>query len=405
MRSLLTFCRLLRRAQLDVTTGKILDTYKSLSFIDISRKEDFYNALRTNLTSSKNDLALFDILFNAFWKQISDSQQEQDTPVDEDLEEKDEASEALGEEMGACCDGKQDEPSEDEGAVSTLEEEIAIGDDDEGGSLEEDLSKKLQELKVATYSPDEVILKKDFSDFQENEVKEFRRAVALIAPKLATKLSRRRRFFTKSRLIDPRRTLRKNIKYGGDILELAKSKKKIKKNKIVLFCDVSGSMDCYSKFLIQFIHTLQNQVSGVETMVFSTRMTRITELLKRKGVQEALEEISNVVLDWSGGTNIGHCLNTLLNRYAGSLLNNKTVVIIISDGWDRGDTELLEKEMKKLQRKAGKIIWLNPLLGSPDYKPICKGMTAALPHIDLFLPAHNLESLIALGKTLKPLFG
>lgn len=401
MSSLLTFCRLLRRAEIDITTGKVLDTYKSLDFIDISNREDFYNSLKTNLTSSKREIEIFDVLFDAFWRQISESQEEQETPGEEDQEGQD-TSESPDEEMGACSDGKPDDSSDRE-ATSTVEEEIAIGDDDQSGS-QDDLEKKLQELKVATYSPDEVLMRKDFNDFVEEEVKDFRKIVAQLGNKLATKLSRRRKLFTKSRLIDLRRAFRKNIKYGGDILELPRSRKKIKKNKIVLFCDVSGSMDCYSKFLIQFIHTFQNQISGVETMVFSTRMTRITELLKRKGVQESLDHIANVVFDWSGGTNIGHCLSTLLNRYSGTMLNNKTVVIIISDGWDRGDTELLEKEMKKLQRKSAKVIWLNPLLGSPDYKPICKGMTAALPHVDLFLPAHNLESLIALGKTLRPIF-
>ncbi len=159
-------------------------------------------------------------------------------------------------------------------------------------------------------------------------------------------------------------------------------------------------MDCYSKFLIQFVYSLQNQLSGVETFVFSTRLTRTTPFLKGKKPYDALTALAGSVRDWSGGTRIGDCLQTFNDGY-GRNMDRRTVVIIVSDGWDTGDTALVTKEMQRLRMTCRKIIWLNPLLGSPTYEPLTKGMQAALPFVDYFLPAHNLESLVTLGKRMK----
>jgi uncharacterized protein with von Willebrand factor type A (vWA) domain len=172
----------------------------------------------------------------------------------------------------------------------------------------------------------------------------------------------------------------------------------------VLLCDVSGSMDYYSRFLIYFLYGLSQELRGVETLVFSTRLTRITDLLRRKGLEQGLQAIAQRVMDWSGGTKIGTCLQTFNTYLADKMVTRKSVVIIMSDGWDRGDVQLLEREMRALKHKAYKIIWLNPLLGSPHYQPLCQGITAVLPYCDYFLPVHNLESLMGLAKTLQPLW-
>jgi uncharacterized protein with von Willebrand factor type A (vWA) domain len=201
--------------------------------------------------------------------------------------------------------------------------------------------------------------------------------------------------------VDPRWTLRKNIKYGGDVVELVNRKRRIKKTKVVLLCDVSGSMDCYSRFLIQFMYGLQNELWGVETFVFSTSLTRITHLIRTKDIANALEQISGSILGWSGGTNIGRSLQTFNRNFAPAMVTSRTIVVIISDGWDRGDVSLLERQMQDLKRRSKKVIWLNPLLASENYEPLCKGMQAALPYIDLFLSVHNLNSLVALGRTLQ----
>lgn len=160
-------------------------------------------------------------------------------------------------------------------------------------------------------------------------------------------------------------------------------------------------MDLYSKFFVQFIYGMQNELKELETFVFSTRLTRITNSLKRREFDEALKEISKSVPDWSGGTNIGYCFQTFNREFATTMLNKRAVVVIISDGWDRGDPQLLEDGMQKLKKRSYRIIWLNPLLGGPNYQPISKGMKAALPYIDHFLPIHNFKSLISFGKKLK----
>jgi uncharacterized protein with von Willebrand factor type A (vWA) domain len=159
-------------------------------------------------------------------------------------------------------------------------------------------------------------------------------------------------------------------------------------------------MDLYSRFLIQFIYALQHALGQVETLVFSTSLTRITEAMSEDDLRQALDEVARRVPDWSGGTKIGASLRTFLDRYGAALLTPRTVVIVISDGWDTGDIEILGAAMADLRRRIGRMIWLNPLLGSPGYEPICQGMRAALPYVDVFASAHNLESLRQLEKHL-----
>jgi uncharacterized protein with von Willebrand factor type A (vWA) domain len=183
-------------------------------------------------------------------------------------------------------------------------------------------------------------------------------------------------------------------------VDIVRRGRKIGKTKIVLLCDVSGSMDVYSKFLLQFLYGLQNGLRGVETVVFSTRLTRITPLLRRRHIQAALDLIAETVSDWSGGTKIGTCLQAFNETLAARLIDSKTLVIIISDGWDTGDTTVLDTAMAGLKARALRLIWLNPLLGSPNYQPVCKGMHTALPYVDDFMPVHNVDSLRQFGQRL-----
>ena len=178
-------------------------------------------------------------------------------------------------------------------------------------------------------------------------------------------------------------------------------RRRIKKTKLMLLCDVSGSMDCYSRFLIRFIYALKREIRDVEVGVFSTRMTAISRLLKTKGIEESLVEVADTVHDWAGGTDIGGCLREFNDQFARDMLHSRTVMIIVSDGWDRGDPDLMRQEMARLRKRVHKLMWLNPLLGTPGYQPLCLGMKTALPYLDYFLPAHNLESLIQLARTLR----
>ena len=254
------------------------------------------------------------------------------------------------------------------------------------------------------YSPDDVLTQKDFSKLSPEEIEKAREAIAKFAALLATKLSRRKELAVKGKTIDFRRSWRKNIAYGGEPLTLVHKRRKIKKNKILLLCDVSGSMDCYSKFLIQFIYGMQQEINEIEVAVFSTRLTNITGLLRRKGVEEGLREMAEVVPDWSGGTKIGESIIGFYREFARSFTANRSIVILISDGWDQGDADVLQRSMEMLNRHAYKLIWLNPLLGSSGYQPVCRGIRTALPYVDYFLPAHNLESLVKLTKVLVPIW-
>ncbi len=199
---------------------------------------------------------------------------------------------------------------------------------------------------------------------------------------------------------DMRRIVRRNLKYGAELLELTWRETRQKPRPLVIICDISGSMSLYSRLLLHFIHTISNGLLNVEAFVFGTRLTCITRQLKRRDVDDAVRDVSKSVQDWSGGTRIGDALHAFNQRWARRVLGRGAVVLIISDGWDRGEADTLEVEMDRLQHSCHRLIWLNPLLGSPEYRPLTIGMKTALPYIDNFLPVHNLDSLINLGNLL-----
>jgi uncharacterized protein with von Willebrand factor type A (vWA) domain len=374
--NLLAFGRALKQLGVKVSLSQVIDTSRSVGFVDIADKEDFRALLRSNLITQKEDFPAFDMLFERFWREQSYERVPMETL----------------EIQGTPTESGAQEGGDEEG----LEEAVAETSANENVPLE-----NLDEFSIPTYSPQELLNRKDFSEMGVEESRAIARAILLIATKIATQISRRKKLGRKGNVVDPRWTMRKNMKYGGEIIDLVNRKRRIKKTRVVLLCDVSGSMDCYSRFLIQFMYGLQNELWGVETFVFSTSLSRITHLIRTKDIANALEKISGSILGWSGGTNIGRSLHTFNRNFAPSMVTHRTVVVIISDGWDRGDVSLLEREMQDLKRRCKKIIWLNPLLASDNYEPLCKGMQAALPYLDLFLSVHNVNSLIALGRTLQ----
>jgi uncharacterized protein with von Willebrand factor type A (vWA) domain len=169
---------------------------------------------------------------------------------------------------------------------------------------------------------------------------------------------------------------------------------------LILICDISGSMDRYARLLLRFVHALGQGLEATEVFVFGTRLTRITRELRQRDVDEAITDVVKSVEDWSGGTRIGEAIKTFNYKWSRRVLRSGATVVIISDGWDRGDPELLATEMARLQRSCRRLIWLNPLLGAPGYQPLTQGMRAALPFVDEFLPIHNLHSLQALAELL-----
>jgi uncharacterized protein with von Willebrand factor type A (vWA) domain len=190
------------------------------------------------------------------------------------------------------------------------------------------------------------------------------------------------------------------MRSAGEPLHLSYRSPRYRRRPLVVLCDISGSMDRYSRMLLQFVHTLNDGMDHVESFVFGTRLTRVTRLLRSRDVDDAVALVSKQVLDWSGGTRIGNTIREFNVRWSRRVLSRGPVVLVISVGWDRGDPTLLSQEMARLQRSCHRLIWLNPLLGNPRYQPLTQGMVAAMPYIDEFIPVHNLVSIEQLGNML-----
>ncbi|HEU5165342.1 MAG TPA: VWA domain-containing protein, partial [Chitinophagaceae bacterium] len=254
--------------------------------------------------------------------------------------------------------------------------------------------------ETATYSIQETLLRKDFSTVPEDEVEELMQTIKAIAKRLAAKTNRRYEFSYKTDMPDLRKTLRKNLRRGGELLDIVHRKPQRNRLKLVLLCDVSRSMDLYSAFLIQFMYAFHQVYRRMETFVFSTSLKRITSLLKQKNFQDAMQLLSIENNGWSGGTRIGESLDSFVKGYGKKMIDSKTIVIILSDGWDTGNIDLIKQNMKFIHARSKKLIWLNPLAGFEDYKPHVSAMKAALPFIDVFAAVHNVESLKKLGRWL-----
>src|SRR5919106_402408 len=255
--NLMAFARALKQLGVKVGLSQVMDVSRSLELVDIADKADFCALLRANLISQREDFPVFDMAFDCFWRE----QAYERVPM-ETLEI-----------QGTPTESGAQEGGDEEG----LEEAIADTMTTENAPLE-----NLDEFSVPTYSPQELLNRKDFSEMGVEESRAIARAILLIANKIATQISRRKKRARKGNVVDPRRTMRNSMKYGGEIIDLVNRKRRIKKTKVVLLCDVSGSMDCYSRFLIQFMYGLQNELWGVETFVFSTSLSRITHLIRTK---------------------------------------------------------------------------------------------------------------------------
>ncbi len=362
------FSRILHDGGIPVNSSNLIGLCQSFNYIDISNKDDFYAASRANLISNANELDIFDRYFRQFWEQKL-TIEEQDFDV-------------------------HDGDSKEDGNDSKSDPLFTGLDEPEEGKSSDDSS-------AASYSPEEILMKRDLGAMSEKEIEQARLLIAPLISLFAEHQNRRYQRDKRGQVLDFRRMLRNNAMQGKDGVILAYRKKRIKKTRLMLLCDVSGSMQTYSKFIIQFIYALNRELNNFDVAVFSTRMTPITQHLKNTSVEESLDRVSDYVHDWAGGTTIGACIEEFNDKFARDMLRSRTTVIILSDGWDRGDSGLLKAQMKLLHRRSHKLIWLNPLLGNILYKPLCQGIKSALPFMDYFLPAHNLESLAELVQTLK----
>ncbi|MDA1000113.1 MAG: VWA domain-containing protein [bacterium] len=382
------FCRVLRRAGLKVTSGRIIDLFRSLEHLNITQLDNIYVSTKANLVSSQEESALFDAVFRRYWFDEQGNEYSGDDTAQMDAAAEDDSGDGGGQEGGTPAEEGDSDSQADKQEGSNLPSDEEEGVEGEPGDADE------EEEGLPSYSPGEVLMQKDFSTFEADQIAELRRMIARLVPKLATKISRRKKSDLRAREIDLKRSVKRSIRTGGEVLRLFRRRRKIQKTQLVLLCDVSGSMDSYSQFLIQFLYSLQNEIKSLRTFVFSTRLTDATPYLRHKDVRTALQRLAHEVHDWSGGTQIGNCIKDFNYHHGRQIMNRRTIVLIISDGWDRGDTDTLAAEMDRLKKKCHKLLWLNPLLGSPGYRPIDRGMRTALPYCDAFMSAHNLDSLV-----------
>ncbi|MCC7362002.1 MAG: VWA domain-containing protein [Anaerolineales bacterium] len=374
--NLLLFGRLLRGLGLEVNPGRVMDLTVALGQIDIGRRSDFYYAARSLLVHKREDLPLFDQAFHLFWRPPTE-----------------------GRLVGVPALSQRPKPK-----PRVVPPPLRAPDPNDADAANAHQPPPETVLEITrTYSPLEALRRKDFAALTTEEYEAIRRLMAQLTWRLG--LRRTRRYMPGGGLrLDLRRTLRRNLKYGGQVLAWSLREPQYKPRPVVVLADISGSMERYTRLLLHFLYSLARGLGQpVETFVFSTRLTPISRPLRHKDVDRALSEVARAVTDWSGGTRIGEALKEFNFHWGRRVLGRGAVVLIISDGWDRGDPALAAREMARLQRTCHRLIWLNPLLGSPEYEPLTRGMQAALPYVDDFLPVHNLASLEELADHLATL--
>jgi uncharacterized protein with von Willebrand factor type A (vWA) domain len=361
-RNWLHFGRILRGLGFDAGPARMLPFLTALTVIDLRRPDDLRTAVRVHFARRRDELVILDRALTAFLL----------------------ANAPAGEVPAASAT-----TSRERATISITGRQLKVLDED--GAAE-----GAEEQEVASYSQAEVLRRKDFDTLSEAEMAEVRRLIRLMRLPAGLTRSRRARSGGHDRL-DIRRLLRRSLRFGGELLVFSWKSPTLRPRPLVLLCDISGSMERYTRLLLNFTYALKNASTRVEVFVFATRLTRITRMLRSHDVDAALNRVMASVDDWSGGTRIGEAIETFNRRYARRVLSHGATVAIISDGWDRGDAAQMRRAIARLQRSCHRLIWMNPLMGAPGYEPLTLGLQAALPFVDDFLPAHNLANLEALG--------
>jgi uncharacterized protein with von Willebrand factor type A (vWA) domain len=364
------FCRYTRAMGFTAGVTETLDSLQAIEALATDDPEILKAAIRAEICSSKEEWARFDALFEQFWSGRSAQ--------------------------------SSDETSRDRHARSVKVNSLELHTRNPlfGGARPSEALVDEEGSAAGGATVLERIRKTDFSRIPQADQAVLEELAERLLKQMSLRLSRRLRVAEESGRVDLRRTIRKSIGCGGELLDLQYKVRKTQQARIVILLDVSGSMNLYSLFLVRFAHALQKHFKRADTFIFSTSLRQITEELRTRNLVDALASLSQTPTSWSAGTKIGESLgeyNRLCSRKPAS---RETVVLILSDGWDTGEPEKLAAELCALRRRVKKVVWLNPLLGLSDYRPLTKGMAAALPHVDVFAPAHSLESLLQLEKLL-----
>lgn len=378
--NLLHFGRLLRSLGLRVSTGQVMEAARGLSLIDVTSRQDFYSATRGLLVTDPDEFERFDQAFDLFW-----------TGLQEWLL-------ALGQ-TRHLRQGEEQETLAEPGELAPTLSQDGLDRLDE--DPENEFEPETETRSNAFYSAVERLRHKNFAAFSDEEKEIARRAIQALVWRFSMRLTRRlRRANKRAQRLDLRRSIRMNVTRGGEIVELSWRRRQRKPRPLVVICDISGSMDAYSRLFLHFIHSLSQGIQETEAFVFGTRLTWLTPALRYSDVDAAVDKMARLVVDWSGGTRIGESLKTFNYQWARRVLGRGAIVLIISDGWERGDMALLRREIERLSQSAYRLIWLNPLAGTPSYEPRVQGIQTVLPYCDDFRPLHNLHSLEQLADNL-----
>jgi uncharacterized protein with von Willebrand factor type A (vWA) domain len=364
--SLLAFGRVLRSAGIDVHPGRMLDVVEALGHVNLAARDEVYHACRALLVHEPEQIPAFDRAFDAFWRERA---------------------------QAALVKHRREQP---EAVVTAIE---AVAGDAMPADTSLDPDAVPVDVAVKAWSDRGGVADKDFAACTADEQARIGAALAALR---WTPGDRRTRRWIRGRgpRIDVRRALAASRRTGGDVATLPRRRRRTKPRPLVVLCDVSGSMDRYSRMLLLFAHAVMKRRPRVEAFLFSTELTRVTPQMRLQSGSAALAAMSHAVPDWSGGTRIGAALRTFNQQWARQVLTGGPVVLLISDGWDRGEPSELRREMSRLQRSCHRLVWLNPLLGTENYAPLTRGLQAALPFVDDFLPARTLTNFADLASHL-----
>jgi len=359
-----------------VSLPDVITALEAVGLLGVTDRADFCSALKSAFVKHAEDIPLFHHLFEQYWS-LENIRVEHERGYREDGDKAIANDNGQGESFGLFTgEGEISEPQE----------------------LHE-----WNQRPYCLYSPIEILKHQDLANIPvENDARLARLIRAIIQP--VARYPRWKKTRAPSGFsIDFRKMLRINLRYGGEALELPRWQRKLKVKRIAFLCDVSGSMNPYLRSMLCFIKEFQRVNRRVDTYVFATRLHRVTDLLKNTSFSRAIESIGTVARDWGGGTRIGECLSHFNAIREAGASETSSLVVIYSDGWDRGDARELDKQMSRLRRRCHKLLWINPLLGGSGYEPTCRGMKTALPYIDFFLPGHNIRALDRLAKTIHSL--
>lgn len=378
--NIMHFGRVLRAAGLPAGPDAAIEAVRAVQAVGIGNRADFYWALHAVLVSRRDQRDLFDQTFHVFWRNPRILERMMslvlppmpDAMNDMDEEKGAEISPRVAEALASGHERKPSQPREQE-----FEFDAAM-----------------------TWSAEEILRKKDFDKMTIDEIAAARAAIRRLRLPIMTVPTRRFQPDKAGARADMRANLRAASRSGGDVIPLKFRKRRTRHPPLIVLCDISGSMERYSRMLLHLLHAVTNDRDRVQTFLFGTQLSNVTRYLRHKDIDVALGKIAERVEDWSGGTRIGHCLHEFNRDWSRRVLAQGAVVLLITDGLDRDAGEGLDAEIDRLRRSCRRLIWLNPLLRYDGFQPKSLGIRAILPHVDDFRPAHNLESLMQLADIL-----